>query len=76
MQAFFDAVGGRANLLVLLVLTILCANDFVTHGSLQDATINNLLVLAGIGVTGRTVEDVGKAIATRNQATPVPKKKK
>lgn len=71
-MAWFEKLGGRATVMVLLVLVVLCVNDFVAHGQLQEGTISNLLVLAGIGVGGRTIEDVGKAFASRG--APKPKK--
>ena len=63
MQKVFDALGGRSNALILVVITLLVVNDYIVHGSLQDSTQQYLLGLAGIGVAGRTVEDGVKAIA-------------
>jgi len=69
MEKLFDALGGKKNTLVLLVMIILSINDFVTLGHLSDQTIGYLVSLAGIGVGGHTIVDSVKAVMNGKNVT-------
>lgn len=75
MEKFFAALGGRKNMLVLVVMIVLSVNDFVVGGRLSEETIGYLVTLAGIGVCGHTVVDGVKAIAGGAAEQPSAKKK-